>query len=607
MRKYIIRLVALISLTIPMVSCFNLEEETFSVIGANEYYKNEGSIQGAVSAIYYSAANRFMEYGFYLQEFSADQIAWRTWNGGGWGWDEGLKFVLSTHTWTSEATIIRQAWESSWETIGLCNNLLTDLHAIDAAAIGLSQETVDSYIAEVRTLRAWQYYNIFEIWGGALPICDEETVGIPPSADEDFKTGCQKVYDFIVKDLDESCGALKKNQVNAMNQAANRILKARLLLNSEVFIGQAKYNECAQLCQEIIGGTYGSYSIAPDYRDVYGFNNAACPEVVFAFAQEYSHYAWNCLNVRDMPFLPYTYNEFFGYTVSPPDMKGWNCICLAPSFDNAGEVQATGGSVGATCFLDAPYNDKLGAVYERFDNRDIRKANYTWDDAEGNFKGIFLTGIMRNRVTGKPVKADADRDGQDLVYVDQVGTFQNQGRNLETVMSPRWGETNSGFRMMRYPIAPEDSGLKWEDIDEVEIRITEAYYMLAECALRGVSTSLGDAKTIVNLVRKRYFSSSDWANAQNDPGHGFTAFDLDWMLNQWGQEFLCEGRRRRTDLRRFDQFTQGQWWFFGRATEDGYNLPAKRDRKYEWYPLPATALSVNTGLVQNPDYVSSAQ
>ena len=602
MRKHIIRLVALITLSVPMVSCFNLDEQTFSVIGANEYYKNEGSIQGAVSAIYYSAANRFMEYGFYLQEFSADQIAWRTWNGGGWGWDEGLKFVLSTHTWTSEAKIIRQAWESSWETIGLCNNLLTDLHAIDPAAIGLSQETVDSYIAEVRTLRAWQYYNIFELWGGALPICDYGTTEIPGSADEDFNTGCKKVYEFIAKDLDESVSALKKNQVNAMNQAANRILKARLLFNAEVFIGEKKYDECARLCEEIVNGTYGTYSIAKDYRDAYGFNNDACPEIVFAFAQENSHYAENLLNFRSMPFLPYNYDEFLGYTTIK---SGWNCICVAPSFDNSGEVQTTGGSTGATCFLDAPYNDKLGAVYERFDNRDVRKASYKWDDAAGNFTGIFLAGPMKNRTTGKPVKADADRDGQDLVYVDQVGTFQNQGRNLETVMSPRWGETNSGYRILRYPIAPEETGLKWEDIDEVEIRIAEAYFMLAECALRGVSNSLGDAKTIVNLVRKRYFSSADWANAQNDPGHGFEAFDLDWMLNQWGQEFLCEGRRRRTDLRRYDKFTQGQWWFFGRATEDGYNLPAKRDRKYEWYPLPESALSVNPGLVQNPAYVSA--
>lgn len=41
---------------------------------------------------------------------------------------------------------------------------------------------------------------------------------------------------------------------------------------------------------------------------------------------------------------------------------------------------------------------------------------------------------------------------------------------------------------------------------------------------------------------------------------------------------------------------------FGRATEDGKVLPAQRDRKYEWYPLPSSALLVNPGLIQNPSY-----
>ena len=86
------------------------------------------------------------------------------------------------------------------------------------------------------------------------------------------------------------------------------------------------------------------------------------------------------------------------------------------------------------------------------------------------------------------------------------------------------------------------------------------------------------------------------------PGPGFTQFDMDWMLSEWGKEYLGEGNRRRTDLRRFDKFTQGQWWFWGRATEDGISLPAQRDRKYEWYPLPQTAISVNPGLIQNPSY-----
>ena len=78
---------------------------------------------------------------------------------------------------------------------------------------------------------------------------------------------------------------------------------------------------------------------------------------------------------------------------------------------------------------------------------------------------------------------------------------------------------------------------------------------------------------------------------------------MDRMLSEWGIEFYDEGHRRRTDLRRFDKFTQGQWWFFGRTTETGYDLPAKRDRKYEWFPIPQRALDANPGLVQNPDYV----
>ena len=214
---------------------------------------------------------------------------------------------------------------------------------------------------------------------------------------------------------------------------------------------------------------------------------------------------------------------------------------------------------------------------------------------------MFLKGEIRaNYGTGTALKADADRDGQDIVYVDQVGTFLGRGRELETVMSPRWGETTSGVRLVKYPIYPSSTGIDFQDIDEVEFRLSEVVFMLAECKMR-----MGDsngAKELVNSVRRRYFSAADWALVQDQPGPGFDAFDMDWMLGQWGQEFLSEGRRRRTDLRRFDKFTQGQWWFFGRATEDGSLLPAQRDRKYEWFPLPASALMVNPGLVQNPNY-----
>ena len=572
--------------------CTDLDEKVYDRIDASIYYQDENSIKGSVSAIYSSACSGFLEYFWYLNEFSADQIAWRTWNGGGWGWDEANKYVLSAHSWNSESLIIRQAWEKAWTTIGLCNTILGDLENIDPGSIGLTREKVDMYISEVRTMRAWAYYNNFELWGGSIPVNTKAGGEVQGSAGTDWTTGCQEVYDFIAKELDESYPTMLvedgKNR-NRLTQGMNRMLKMRLLLNANIFIGQDKYAECEALARELKDGKYGKYELVSDYREIFSIGNENCPEIVFAFAQEDGK---QTNNNRNTPFLPYNYFDFVGGTYA---QSGWNCTCLAPSFDNYGNVQPNGGTDNPRSFVTY-YGDKLGAVYERFDDRDVRKQPFHCD-ASGNWNGIFLMGAQKNYTTGEPVLADADRDGEPLVYVDQLGTFKNLGRTLEEVMSPRWGETNSGYRLLKYPIYPESYGVYFVDIDEVEFRFAEVYYTLAECLMR--KGQADEAKNLINEVRGRYFKDK---SALNDPGKGFTAFDMDWLLSEWGKEFLNEGRRRRTDLRRFDKFTQGQWWFFGRAHEDGFDLPAKRDRKYEWFPLPATAMMVNPDLRQVPNY-----
>ena len=118
--KYINRWLLALVMSCSLFSCTNLDEEVFDRVDASIYYQDETSVQGAVAAIYSKAAYSYLEYFWYLQEFSADQVAWRSWNGGMWGWDEAEKFVLSSHTWTSESKIIRSTWENAWTTIGLC-------------------------------------------------------------------------------------------------------------------------------------------------------------------------------------------------------------------------------------------------------------------------------------------------------------------------------------------------------------------------------------------------------------------------------------------------------------------------------------------------------
>ena len=81
--KYNWLLLAVLSFSLS--SCFDLEEEVFDRVDSSIYYQNEKSVQGAVASIYDTGARSYMEYFWYLQEFSADQVAWRSWNGGLWG------------------------------------------------------------------------------------------------------------------------------------------------------------------------------------------------------------------------------------------------------------------------------------------------------------------------------------------------------------------------------------------------------------------------------------------------------------------------------------------------------------------------------------------
>lgn len=601
--------IAALGLVMATSSCTDLDEKVYDRIDATTFYKNEASVKGAIATIYNQAGHCFAERFYFLQELPADQISWRVWNGGQWGYDEGEKYVLSTQTWTSESKIIKDAWTNCWPMVGLANNIITDLASVGNSALGITEAKMDSYVAEAHTLRAWAYYNMFEVWGGALPLNISNSTDIPGTADADWNTSCKKIYNFIMEELDNSVAALPKETGNnstrtRVNQAMNRMLKARLLLNAPVFIGEEHYEECEALSKQVIAGDFGTYELSGDYRTIFDEGNDQCEEVIFAFACEDGQGATNAwTNMRNMPMLQYNYNEYFN-VAQFSGIKSWNCCIVVPSHDNSGNVLPTGGTdTGGKSFL-LDYGDKLGAVWDRFSDKDVRKANFTYNSSTKKWSGNFLIGAMKkNFGKGEAMKADADRDGQDLVFVDQLGTFMNKGRNLETVMSPRWGETNSGIRLVKYPIYNNGDKCNFKNIDEVEFRLAEAYYNVAECEMRKGNADV--AKEYVNEVRKRYFSASDWNQVKDEPGPGFSSFDNDWMLSQWGLEFLGEGRRRRTDLRRYDKFTQGQWWFYGRATEDGVDLPAKRNRKYEWYPLPESALSVNPGLIQNPNYVNN--
>ena len=90
-------------------------------------------------------------------------------------------------------------------------------------------------------------------------------------------------------------------------------------------------------------------------------------------------------------------------------------------------------------------------------------------------------------------------------------------------------------------------------------------------------------------MRKRYYPQSDWSEVLYAP-EGKATLDIDEMLDEWGREFLAEGRRR-VDLIRFGRFNEA-WW----------DKAADPDQHTNIFPLMRNTLNANSDLVQNPGY-----
>lgn len=118
-------------------------------------------------------------------------------------------------------------------------------------------------------------------------------------------------------------------------------------------------------------------------------------------------------------------------------------------------------------------------------------------------------------------------------------------------------------------------------------RLSDAYLMYAECALRGASNAtVAQGLTYLNNVRARSGAAP------------FSTISLQNILDERARELNFEGMRRQ-DLIRFGKFTGGSYlWPWKGGVLNGTSIPAY----YNVFPIPSTALQSNPNLTQNTGY-----
>jgi len=166
---------------------------------------------------------------------------------------------------------------------------------------------------------------------------------------------------------------------------------------------------------------------------------------------------------------------------------------------------------------------------------------------------------------------------QQTVTVDAISNFNNG------IPSPKFENVTSG--------GVAGSNSQFVDTDFPMFRLADAYLIFAEAVLRGGGGDPNQALAYVNALRERAYGNTSADITAGD-------LTLQFILDERGRELLWEGYRR-TDLVRFGQFTGGTYvWAWKGGDPAGTATESFRDL----YPLPASELSTNPNLVQNPGY-----
>jgi len=516
-----------------------------------------------------------------LQELGTDEYALPT-RGSDW-FDQAQYQQVHHHEYKESMSWVNGAWTNYGMGVALAWDALEDLEKyVDFDALGFAQGAKESMLFQQQTLVASFYLDGLDLFGGC-PLYSE-VGGEVKGRSTDVET-----FNFIEKLLKEAMPNLPIRKAGdfhtgSISRAACAALLIRLYFNAEAYIRKPMYAEAAAICQDIINGVYGTYTLAKTYQEIFGFTNERCDEMIWSVpsqnAQTQSggtYWTWTA---------HYNFRQYLGNLTSS---GGNNGIGLVPGLDPYG-VKYSG----------PPYNYKIGGVYSRMHDSDLRKKKYVYT-SNGNYEGMFWVGQMIHpsnpdwKILGGREYAGT---GQPIEFVDQVAQFYRIGKTVNGVFYPdlasvlaafpsdiRYAEESNLVRSTKRsprPTSTDQTRLGNPDIPF--IRLAEIYYTLAECKMR--TGDLNGAAELINTVRKRYFTGG------NDPDP-VSASNLDKyrMLNEWSLEFFEEGRRR-TDLIRWDAYVTEPWWD---------HVPSN-SRHLHRFPLHTQTMGANTKLEQNPGY-----
>lgn len=182
--------------------------------------------------------SEFFRMSWYLNEFTTDEAHWI------WATDAGVPDLLH-NTYGADNIFSAGLYYRLYFTITLCNYYLDEVG--DDGTVETARRR-----AEVRFIRALNYYYVMDLYGNAAFIEHVSTVPGIRYTREEFFSYVESELNEIESDMADA----GQNTYGRVDKVANWLLLSRLYLNAEVYTGTAKWSEAQQYAEKVINNGY---------------------------------------------------------------------------------------------------------------------------------------------------------------------------------------------------------------------------------------------------------------------------------------------------------------------------------------------------------------
>ncbi len=327
-------------------SCTDLDEELYSTVTFDNFFKSDEEFISALGAAYSSLIGLMGSHNatWSIQEVSSDELMIPQ-RGGDW-FDGGQWLRMFRHEYLPSEESFNNSWGQLFGGVAACNRLIEQFSAIQS-------DRAKAFVSELRCVRALFYYLLLDLFGN-VPIVTSFSAA---EANPTTKTR-PEVYAFVEKELNESIPLLTADVTGAtyarMTKWAANALLAKLYINAQRYTGTVQWDKAIAASDAIINS--GKYSLEENYFTNFKTDNANSKETIFAipydkvFAGGFNlpqmtlHYeSQKSFNLTDQPWNGYCSLQEFYESFEASDVRRRNLLA-GPQFNAAGKQLEDGGA-----------------------------------------------------------------------------------------------------------------------------------------------------------------------------------------------------------------------------------------------------------------------